>query len=262
MEALFVREAGRIVPCEGALSPWAGDRLHGGPVQGLLAYAAQATVDDGFQLTRLTADLFAPVPNEPLELEVSHLRDGRRIQLIQVSIMASGREVSRGTSLFMRRGEGTFCDLDHTVPPGPDGLPTRSFISERRRAKMRPGFHMKAETRWPERLPGQPKAIWFRMPLSLMADQALDPTIAAVTLSDFNSGISSIMAYEDGRPGSHLNADATMYFERAPIGEWFCLVADRQSDADAISISQVTHYDVNGRFGRSIQARLETPFEQ
>jgi len=266
MEAVFTRKAGQIVPNEAALSPWANDRLHGGAVQGLLAHGARAAAlesgnAEGFQLTRLTADLFAPVPNQPLDLAVTHLRNGGRVKAIQVSIMASGQEVSRGTALFMRRGEGTYRDLDETVPTGPEGLPTRGLISERRIPKMRPGFHLKVETRWPERKPGQPKAIWFRMPLPLFTDEALDPTIAAVALSDFNSGVSSIMAYEDGRRTAHINADATIYFERAPVGDWFCIVADHQSDADAINISQATHHDVKGRFARSIQARLENRFE-
>ena len=33
---------------------------------------------------------------------------------------------------------------------------------------------------------------------------------------DFNNAVSSIAAYEDGRPAGHINTDTTLYLERPP----------------------------------------------
>ena len=265
MDALFKPESGLFLPTQSALGPWSSDRLHGGATLGLLTHAAQTYVsDDQLRLCRLTADMFSPVPAQPLAVKITPLREGKRIRLLQVSVWdgpgPDAREVTRATALFLRPSDGSFHFLDDTPLPDHGDLPTRRLIKDRRMEKMRPGLHLVVETRWPERVPSEPKAIWFRLPLPVVAGTSADPTVAAIALSDFNNAVCSIMAYEDGRPTAHINTDTTFYLERPPVGDWFCLVADRQSDADAISIAQVTHYDERGRFGRSIQARLENRF--
>lgn len=260
--ALFDLDGDRFVPTQAALSPWGSDRLHGGPVLGLMTHVGLSAVPDpAFQLARVTVDLFAPVPNEPLAVHSQVVRDGKRIRVVTAAITGSRGEAARAGLVFLRAGSGTHRVLDGSVPAGPDGLLTRTLIGERRADQVRPGFHLEVETRWPERESGGPRAIWFRMPMACVSGHPLHPTVAAVALSDFNNAISSIQAYEDGRPAGHINVDSTFYMERQPVGEWFCLVGSAQSDADAISISHVTHHDEVGRFGHSLQARLENAFK-
>ena len=96
------------------------------------------------------------------------------------------------------------------------------------------------------------------MPIPLIAGVETSTSVAAATLTDFNNAVSSIAAYDDGRPAGHINTDTTLYLERPPVGEWTCLESDIQSECQGVSISQVLHYDERGRYGRSIQARLES----
>lgn len=59
LRSLFVMQGERFVPTDDSLSPWGSDRLHGGPVLGLVAHAALSDADDpSLELSRLTVDLF------------------------------------------------------------------------------------------------------------------------------------------------------------------------------------------------------------
>ena len=249
------------VPTPAALSPWGSDRLHGGPVLGLLAQGAlQHFADSRFQLTRFTADLFARVPNTPLELTATTVRKGRRLGLCDVWLSASGQAVARASAVFTSPGQGSYRVLDDCSIEGPDELPTRSLIGEHRVETMPPGFHLEIDTRFgTKRGPG--RTIWFRMPMPLLVGGATNPLISAVTLSDFGNAVNSIAAYEDSRKSAHMNTDTTLYIERPPVGEWFAMTADMQSDLDGVSVGQAIHHDTAGRFGRSLQTRLETNFK-
>lgn len=261
--ALFSRDAHLFIPGTASLSPWGSDRLHGGPVLGLLAHLVEQEVAQhgpAYTMTRFTADLFARVPNGPLDGHVEIIRAGRRVALLDVSLQASGKPVARASALFSVPGPGSYTVLDSTKPHGPESIVSRPLIGEHRRSKLPPGFHMEVETRFCDDTRGQGRSIWFRMPVPLLEATPCSPTVAAIALADFNNAVTSIAAYEDGRKVAHMNTDTTVYLERPPVGPWFAMRADAQSDANGISVGQTIHYDSEGRFGRSLQARLETQF--
>src|SRR4051812_23576348 len=54
------------------------------------------------RVARLTVELLRPVPVAPLELRVAALREGRKIQLVEVRLLHDGKEVVRGTVLKAR----------------------------------------------------------------------------------------------------------------------------------------------------------------
>ena len=57
------------------------------------------------RVARLTVDLMRPVPVAPLTIETELLREGRKIQLVSVRLLAAGTEVVRATVLRVRRLE-------------------------------------------------------------------------------------------------------------------------------------------------------------
>jgi len=42
------------------------------------------------------------------------------------------------------------------------------------------------------------------------------------------------------------------------VGEWFCMRVDQQSAYAGSSVIEVSHFDMQGRFARSLQSRLAT----
>jgi hypothetical protein len=262
--AVFEREGELFIPTAHAVGPWGADRLHGGPVLGLLARGVESVVaDPALRITRLTFDLFRPVPTAPLRLRVEPLRAGGRLQVVVASLMSEEREVARATALALRVGSDA-APIDHfdAVPAmeGPDGIETGSLLRGQIDPAMPRGFHTTVETRWvPHPSPGVrgPLAIWFRLPVALIEGESATSLQLAAAISDFCNAVVTISARSRERKSPpYINTDTTLYLDRPPQGEWFGLREERVHERTAISVTQLALYDREGCFGRGQQARL------
>jgi hypothetical protein len=99
-------------------------------VGGLLGWALDRHGGDDLQPARLTVDLLRPVPIEPVSIEISIQRDGRRMKLVDAAMMQHGRMAARASALFLRRGadpEGSGVVGAVAIPPAPvDAEPVES----------------------------------------------------------------------------------------------------------------------------------------
>ena len=109
--------------------PW-GAAMGGQIVGGLLGWGIeQSGIDPDFQPARLTVDLLRPVLLEPVQIQTSVQREGRRIKLVDGALVQNGRTVARASALFLRRGEhpdGEVWSAPVEMPPLPsdtDGFP-------------------------------------------------------------------------------------------------------------------------------------------
>jgi hypothetical protein len=263
--AVFERENELFIPTAHAVGPWGAERLHGGPVLGLLTRGVESAVADaGLRITRLTFDLFRPVPTAPLRLRVEPLRAGGRLQVLVASLLSEEREVARATGLALRV-HGDSPPIDHfeadAVVEGPEGIETGSLVRGHFGPMAMPrGFHTSVETRWvPQATSGVrgPLAIWFRLPVALVAGETASPLQLAAALSDFCNAVVTISARSrkcESPP--YINADTTLYFGRPPEGEWFAIREERVHEQAGISVTQAALCDQAGCFGRAQQARL------
>jgi acyl-CoA thioesterase len=262
-DAVFALDGPRFLPGRHAIGPWAADKLHGGPVLGLIARAVQSAMPDPeLVLARLNVDMFRPVPAEPLMLAVETIRQGSRLALLRVTVHNESGAFAQGSALLLRAsGSATPPQSAPTTstPAGPEGLPSESLMRNATRSEGRrppAGFHTRVETRWPARTPAEPLAIWFRMPLPLIAGEPTTPLVAAIALCDFANAVASIAASERGPAQPYINADATLYLTRAPQGDWFCLQDHGHQSHQGISTAECIVYDASGPLGRVMQARL------
>src|SRR5689334_4663285 len=141
-DAVFVNDGPRFLPGRHAIGPWAPDKLHGGPVLGLIARALQhALPDPALSLARLSVDMFRPVQAAPLELAVETVRQGSRLALLRATVSGEGGAYAQGTGLFLRsesstpapalRGDAPSAEPAAPagdLPQSPDGLPTESLM--------------------------------------------------------------------------------------------------------------------------------------
>lgn len=256
-DAIFVPEGDRFVPTRRAGSPWGEGLVHGGPPAGLLARAIErhASMLD-MPVVRLTVDLFRPVPMRPLTVRTRTLRAGSRIHVAEAALWADDTEVCRATGLLLRtssvevpQNEGLFA-----VPEGPDGIAISGVAGGARPAGVRPGFHTTIEVRWVTRPedPG-PNTAWIRIPVPLVAGEAITPLQRLAATSDFGSAFSHL-----GRPGQtgFINADITLYVHRLPEGEWIGLQAERVVEPHGIGVAQALLFDPRGLVGRCVLAVL------
>jgi acyl-CoA thioesterase len=258
--AVFLRQGEHFLPSAAATGPWGADRLHGGPVLGLLARAVERSAPDpALVVSRFTVDLFRPVPLQPLSVRVDVLRQSGRLCLLQAALFADTTEVARASALLLREADARDAMPVASAPPGPEGLPSESLMRgfARNRDTMPTGFHTTVEIRWVPRTADEPLAIWFRLPIPLVSSEQPSSLQLATALSDFANAVASIAARERGAAdASFINADATLYFVRRPVGEWFCLKEQSSETERGISVAQTLLYDAQGLVGRVLQARL------
>jgi hypothetical protein len=256
-EAVFERRGELFFPSSSATGPWGRDRLHGGPVLGLLVRALEASVSDpDWVCARMTVDMFRPAPHAPLSVRCELVRQGARLAMLQAGLFAEQTEVARANAIFLRESE---LDASHHTAPPPsyEGLPSESLLRGRRAETAPPGFHTRVETRWPAREAGQPMLVWFRLPMPLVAAEPTSALQRAVALTDFANAVASIAGSRRTPPDvPYINTDSTLYFSRRPEGEWFCLQDLAGESERGISVASMAIADSRGQFGRVLQARL------
>jgi len=260
-DSVYRREGDRFVPTEWAGSPWSRELQHGGPVCGLVARAAEAAArETGHSVARLGVDLFRPTPLTPLEVEWRSVRRGRRLTLIEASIQSDGREVSRGTALLLAEhpaSAGSWMP-NEPPPPGPEGIDPLHFMPRGYAQRVPPGFHHSLEVRVTEDELGP--AVWLTTPLDLVAGEPVSHLVRAAMLSDLTFGLAGRVLFHrgalptDSQRVPMINADLTLYLERAPVSEWIAFRRGVVANQRGFGLAEVQQLDREGRYGRSLQA--------
>src|SRR6478609_10158529 len=163
MEAIYRVEGANVDTSAHAGGPWDPGLQHGAAPSSLICWAVERLpAPVPMRVARLTVDLMRPVPVAPLSIAVEVLREGKKIQLVQVRLMADGTEVVRATALRIRCEERALPSPAATPPhdmrapemlrdPMTAGMDDTPFLSAIAMRIARGSFQ----------LPG-PAAVWYR----------------------------------------------------------------------------------------------------
>jgi hypothetical protein len=236
-----------------ACGPWSPRHCHGGAVSALIAHLADAVPAPApMQLARLTLELHRPVPTDEVAVETAIVREGRKLQLLDIRLAAEGAEVARAAVLRLRKAEAA-------IPPetpqpafgvaGPDA--GAGFAIS---AAM--GFGALFELRSVSgafREPG-PASVWFRLKDAELAGgrPPLGAALAAA-VSDFSNGVSSVLPFE---AWTYVNADLTVSLTREPEGEWVLLDAETLLGDQGRALARARLADHRGWLGSATQSVL------
>src|ERR1700710_651560 len=103
MDAIFRIDGNRAETSPNAAGPWDASMQHGSAPAALVTWAAEAIPTAvPMQIVRVTIDLMRPVPVAPLTIQSEVLREGRKIQLCAISLLANDVVVVRATVLKVR----------------------------------------------------------------------------------------------------------------------------------------------------------------
>jgi hypothetical protein len=261
-EHIYERDGDVYRPTLWAGSPWSPDAQHGAPVAGLFMRASEeAAREGGLQPARLTVDLFRPVPKLPLRLARRFVRRGRKLALLELALVHDGEEVARASALlFAPRAElaSNWGDAGTPPPPPPERATPFDFMPPWFRESSPPGFHFSLQCRTTRDELGP--AAWLTTPLDLVAGEPTTPSVRFAALSDMTFAMGGRLALRLGAVDQRavqtrfINADITLYRERAPEGDWLAFRPAALSDRAGIGIAEVTQFDRTGRIGRSLQA--------
>jgi hypothetical protein len=252
---VFEGSDGRFVATEHARGPWDPKALHGGAPAALLVRAfEQLPATKGLCLARVTYEFVRPALVGPLEVRADVVRPGRRVQLLEASIVADGVEVVRARALQVQAADADTGARDNTrPPPGPEhGRPPELHVPHH------PMFAFDAieivfvAGTWG----GGPSTAWFRLRSPIVAGETPSPLQRLAAAGDFGNGISATLSWDDYL---YINPDLTLYIERQPAGEWICLESQTRIAPDGIGVAESILYDERGRVGRATQALLVAP---
>lgn len=239
----------------GAAGPWDPGLQHGGAPAALIAWAVErmsASERQAMQVTRMTFDFLRPIPVAPLEINIEVQREGRKIQVCNVTLLHEGVACVRASVLKIRQADLQWPEhiADEPVEvPGPGAGEEQAMRFTDGRPSFGDGVTLRA-VRGGFLTPG-PAAIWFRAHRPIVDGEAITPLMRAAITSDFCNGTSSPLSFEEW---TFINADLTISLARMPVGEWILLDAQTWLGDHGGGLAFAKLGDERGYFGRAIQS--------
>ena len=258
-DALFTPDGDAFVPSELTRGPWDPNAMHGGAPGALLARAVERfEPGPASHVARLTIDLLRPVSLAPVRIATRLLRPGKKVQIVEATMLSGDTEVVRMTALRLREAPvelPSIPELSERLEPGPaegtryEDTGPLDFGHAMDFSHARGSF----ETRGPA-------AVWFRLNVPVVAGEEPSPLSRVVAAADFGNGISSSLDWNDG--WTFINPDLTVYLHRLPVGEWVGLDAVTWPADRGVAVADSGLYDESGRIGRAVQSLLLDRREQ
>ena len=251
MDAIFRVDGNLAVTSPDAAGPWDPRMQHGSPPAALAVWAAEKIpAPVPMRVARVTVDLMRPVPVAPLTIESEVLREGRKIQLCAVRLLANGVVVVSAAVLKVKVQASELPPEAAILPvelPGPEQ--SRVEHVDFSSSPFVTGMSLRA-ARGRFGVPG-PGAIWYRVDRPIVAGAAVSQAMRALVAADFCNGTSAVL---DFNAWTFLNADLTVNFAREPVGEWILVDAESWIGPDGAGLAMARLADIVGYFGRAVQS--------
>ncbi len=258
-EAFFTVDGDSYRPGPMTRGPW-GAAMGGQIVGGLLGWGIeQSGLDPQLVPARITVDLLRPALLEPVRIETSVQREGRRIKLVDGALLQNGRTVARASALFLRQGEhpdGEVWTAPVRMPPLPTssaGFPTDMPFLIWGYGATQAGNPGIAAGEW-EQAHSQ-KFAWTRVFRPMVHGYPLTPFTRLAFVGDVTSSLTHW-----GTGGlRYINADYTVTASRLPDGEYIGLAAQSHFGNAGVATGGAVLFDQHGPLGTSSALALGQP---
>lgn len=251
--AHFTTVDGGYWPTRYAQSHWGDDHLNGPAVVGLAARELENICGSAeFRPARLTVDLLRASRNVLTTLDISVVREGRRVRSAQCDVTQEGRVVARATLVQFRpsvdppgrlwRPQTHFPD-----PPAPDGT-VLPYV----------GSDDAGWTRSPAEHQNDSRKRFFNDSIRVVADEENSPFARAAMVAEATSLVTNLGSEGIG----FINGDLTVALSRLPVDEWIGIQADSHHAADGIAVGTATLFDRLGAFGSGMTTAVANPAAQ
>lgn len=233
-----------MVPGPLVAGPWDA-RLQGGvPLAGLFAHLIEQVPSlVPMVTTRLLIDLTRPTPMVPFTTDVRIVREGKRVQMIEVDLIIDGVVTAKASAMRVRVA-GTPAEPETRAeipPPNANKLMTdRSRIAHLVERRLIDGGIQK-------RGPG---TAWIRISGEIVKGEPITPYVQAAMCADFGSGLSAVV---DWREWSFANVDITLHLTRMPKAGWLKLNAATITGGAGVAVVHGAMFDEYGAIGHTHQ---------
>ena len=247
MVAFFTVDGhGRFRATEWSVSPWAPTQVGGTAVCALLARELEThSPGAGFIPARFTVDLFRPVLDEPIVLRSAVVRDGKRVRVVDASIVQHDQVRARATVMYLAAAQ---------PPPGRVWQAAQKLpvpVQKLQGADGDPPLFKSGELDWTgDFASGQNserKSAWHNLAY-LVEGEPMSPFQRAAFVGDATN-----LVCNWGTEGvGYINCDMTVTLSRLPEGPELGLQARDQVAAEGVSVATATLYDRTGPLGTCV----------
>lgn len=254
--AYFVREsASRFRPTPHVGGAWDPNEQHIAPTIGLLAHVIEtdfaARRTDDLRLSRLAVDILGVMPLEPVDVQVSVLRPGRTIELVEARLSHAGRVAVIARAWLTARYD-TAALQGSALPP----LPPRSQMQRWGLDTLWHGNFVKTTQIWRQELGVGRVQFWLRSDLALLEGEDVSATAHLLRLIDVSNGVASRVP-----PGqvAFPNLDLTVHLFRRPVGELTGFDTAASFGPDGSGLTHSVLHDEEGPIGTFAQSLTVRP---
>lgn len=253
--ALYLPDGDGIVGTILTQGGWDPGHQNGGVVLALLGHRLEdvpTLVPMG--LARLTVDLQRPVPIGPrLDLRSTILREGKKLQIVLLELLAGDVVFVRATALRLRLADLGDAGADLLPAPAPwdAGMPPPETCDHLEWKPGSPGFLRGIEMR-----SARGMGMWIRLAVPVVAGEEIRPTSRMTVAFDF---VQLINAEADGLMGpmTLINPDVNAHVLRPMTGEWTALTGHTRFEVGVgRGISSAVLSDEQGFYGVASTTQL------
>jgi hypothetical protein len=202
---------------------------------------------DDMQIARITWEIFGMIPLAPSHVEVTTIRPGRTIELLEATLTIGGRVIIRARAWRLA--------VNDTTKYAGNELPTMqgpAAGAERDATLTWPGGYIASlETReLPGAHPGRAQ-VWLRSKVTLVEGEEVGPLAELVTRCDTANGIAVRI---DPKKLMYPNVELSLHLVRTPKPGWVGLDTAVTFGATGLGLTSSTVHDEDGPVGRIEQA--------
>jgi hypothetical protein len=261
-DALFLPDGDAFVGTILNQGGWNPDESNGATVLALLGHCLEDVPSlVPMTVSRLTADLVRPVPlGTRLRVVSSVLREGKKIQVVELQLLVGEQVHVRATALRLREADLTGAG----VPPSTTGhrpadalaRPDDSLVYGELSPDL-PGFLRAIDMRRAPLLDGSGYGSWIRLGVPVVAGEPIRATSRLV----FGFDCANLIGVE-AHPNTvtMINPDVTGHVLRRPTGDWTAITGDTRFDpTTGRGLSSATLSDDDGVFAVVSLSQLLQP---
>ncbi len=236
------------MPTPATVGPWDPKLQHGSPLAALIATRVEKQhPDDGLRVAQLTLDFLGPVGLDPLDVEATVARAGKKIELSTVTVRGPARPLLRATVWRVDAAHvGASAVHVEPAPPLPPASTTSLFPGV-------PRFGYGEALEWRFVSGGfdklGPATVWSRLKVPIVDDEPVSGVARLLAMVDSANGISAEI---DLRAYLFVPVSLTVSIARDPVGEWTGMSA-RTMLAGGAGTTHATLFDAEGTLGEALQ---------
>lgn len=238
---------------------WNDSEMHIAPVIGLIAHAAErehaSNHETPLMLTRLSVDILGTIPLGELDLQITTLRPGKTIELIEVVVSPADARPAAVARIWFSANFDTasLANSDSFAPITP-----REKCQEVDPAKAWKGGFVRSLTFWGAPVSETEKDVWLHTSTDIVAGENTSATARLLGVCDSTNGVSTRL---NPAEVAFPNIDLTAHLFRAPAGSHLGARARSAVGPAGHGLNQTVLYDDEGAFGILAQQLTVRPFK-